>query len=147
MTLYFPDINVWIALTVVEHAHNEAAARWLGLVGSQDRLIFSRYTQLGFLRLLTNPRAMERVLTTAGAWTAFDAWLSDPRVGLYPEPPFVDAAFRRATAPFAHQPASKWIGDCYLLAFARQADATLVTFDRALHRLALSSNCAVTAPE
>jgi hypothetical protein len=36
------------------------------------------------------------------------------------EPRQVDAAFRQATQPFAAQRASKWIGDCFLLAFARE---------------------------
>jgi predicted nucleic acid-binding protein len=57
-------------------------------------------------------------------------------VELYPEPRNVDTAFRHATAPFAAQYASKWIGDCYLLAFAKETRTTLVTFDQALLRLA-----------
>ena len=36
----------------------------------------------------------------------------------------------------AAQHASKWIGDCYLLAFAKESGARLVTFDKALASLA-----------
>ncbi len=65
---------------------------------------------------------------------------------LHPEPRDIDSAFRLATAPFATQPASKWIGDCYLLAFAKQSGATLVTFDKALLRLARTHHYAAIIP-
>ncbi len=35
-----------------------------------------------------------------------------------------------------NKPASKWVGDCYLLAYAKHCQAPLVTFDTALHALA-----------
>jgi predicted nucleic acid-binding protein len=102
---------------------------------------------MGFLRLLTNPSIMkEQVLNTSDAWAAFDTWLDDPRVEFYPEPRSMDTAFRQATTVFSRQPASKWIGDCYLLAFARESDTTLVTFDNALHRLAASSGYPCVMP-
>ena len=54
MTLYFPDVNVWIALSVLAHPHNELAWKWKTLLPADDRVLFSRYTQPGLLRLLTN---------------------------------------------------------------------------------------------
>lgn len=45
-------------MSVQGHCHNGAAARWLHEVGPEERLIFSRYTQMGFLRLLTSPAVM-----------------------------------------------------------------------------------------
>jgi len=76
----------------------------------------------------------------------FDRWLGDPRVKFYPEPRGLDSAFRRATSPFLNQQASKWIGDCYLLAYSREADAQLATFDRALAKVARESGCGVVVP-
>ncbi len=58
MTSFFPDINVWIALSDAANSHNGKAWIWLNLVAPEDRLIFSRYTQLGLLRLLTNQSVM-----------------------------------------------------------------------------------------
>ena len=72
--------------------------------------------------------------------------LDDPRVEFYPEPRSVDIAFRRATSPFSDQAASKWIGDCYLLAFAHETGAALVTFDQALHKLAVARGDAAVIP-
>lgn len=133
MISFFPDLNVWLALSVAGHPHNTDAWKWLELLPRDARLIFSRYTQVGFLRLLTN-RAVMGVQTVSlrQAWHAYESWLDDPRVEFYPEPRGLDAAFKEATAPFAAQPASKWVGDCYLLAYSKESGAPLVTFDRAL---------------
>lgn len=137
MTSYFLDVNVWIALSVSGHPHNRDSAYWLDHLPEESTLIFSRFTQLGLLRLLTNTAVMgDEVLTLGEAWVVFDRWLQDPRVEFYPEPRNVDVGFRRATQPFANKPAAKWVGDCWLLAYAEAAQARLVTFDRALHTFA-----------
>jgi hypothetical protein len=147
MTLFFPDLNVWLALSVAAHTHSPDAWRWLNLLPVDTTLIFSRYTQLGLLRLLTNKAAMgKQTLSLKKAWEVFDGWLDDPRVRFYPEPRGLESAFRRATAPFSNQQASKWIGDCYLLAYSQEADAQLATFDRALAKAARESGCRVVVP-
>jgi toxin-antitoxin system PIN domain toxin len=147
MISFFPDLNVWLALSVAGHSHSPEAWNWLALLPDDVRLIFSRYTQVGLLRLLTNQAAMgKQTLTLGQAWSVYDRWLSDPRVEFYPEPRSLDAAFRQATARFARRPASKWVGDCYLLAYAAESDATLVTFDKALLALARKSGCGAIRP-
>ncbi len=147
MISFFPDVNVWIALSVIGHSHNSVGWQWLDHTPQGTSLIFSRYTQVGLLRLLTNQTVMgEETLTVDGAWSVYDGWLDDPRVELHPEPRDVDTGFRDATGPFAAQRASKWIGDCYLLAFAKENGATLVTFDKALLALARKQHCAAIIP-
>lgn len=137
MTLFFPDLNVWLALSVEGHIHNTQAWRWLRSLPGESRLIFSRYTQIGLLRLLTNSTMMSnRVLSVREAWTVYDSWLKDPIVEFYPEPRNVDSEFRKTMEPFATQPSSKAVGDCWLLAFAAGTGAALVTFDQALHEFA-----------
>lgn len=87
--------------------------------------------------MLTNPAVMgDQTLTVRKAWSVYDQWSGDSRVEFHPEPRGLDAEFRGAAKSFANQLASKAIGDCYLLAFAKSARAVLVTFDGALHRLA-----------
>ena len=133
MTLFFPDLNVWLALSVADHTQRTVAARWLAGISPNDRIVFSRFTQLGLLRLLTNTAVMgDQLLTLKEAWQVYDSWIADPRVEFYLEPRGVDASFRKMTRPFASLPSSKVIGDCWLLAFAADIQATLVTFDRAL---------------
>ena len=147
MTLFFPDLNVWLALSVASHTHNSDAWKWLSVMTRDAKLIFSRYTQLGLLRLLSNQAAMgEQTLILKQAWDVYERWLGDPRVQFYPEPRGMDAAFRKATAPFAKQRASKWIGDCYLLAYAGEAGAHLVTFDRALLDVARRRGYSAVSP-
>jgi len=147
MTLLFFDLNIWLALSDVGNSHNANAWRWLNHLPADARLIFSRYTQLGLLRLLTNPAVMgDQTLTLRQAWAVYDQWLQDPRVEFYPEPRNLEAAFRQATQPFAAKQASKWVGDCWLLAFAEAARAQLVTFDRALIEFARKQGNSAVLP-
>jgi len=137
MTSFFPDLNVWLALSDAGNSHAADAWRWLNELPGETTLLFSRYTQLGLLRLLTNRAVMgDYAYKVQNGWRVYDRWLVDPRVQFHPEPRDIDLAFRDATQLFADQPASKWIGDCYLLAFAKEIGATLVTFDKALLNLA-----------
>jgi toxin-antitoxin system PIN domain toxin len=147
MTLYFPDVNVWIALSVLAHSHNELAWKWKQFLSGDDRLIFSRYTQLGLLRLLTNKAVMgDQTLALRQAWEVYDQWIADPRVEFRFEPPQAGESFREATEPFADQAASKWVGDCWLLAFAQATHSRLVTFDRALCDVAQKQGQAAVRP-
>jgi toxin-antitoxin system PIN domain toxin len=147
MISFFPDLNVWLALSVSGHRHNTEAWNWLNPLPREARLVLSRYTHIGLLRLLTNQSAMgEQTLTLRKAWGVYDRWLNDPRVEFYPEPRGLDAAFRDAMAPFAGKAASKWVGDCYLLAYAKQSHAALVTFDRALYDLAAKEGYSAVIP-
>lgn len=148
MTLYFPDVNVWIALSVLAHPHNELAWKWKTLLPADDRVIFSRYTQLGLLRLLTNNAVMgDQTLTLGKAWAIYDRWLEDPRVEFCPEPRQAESSFRQATEPFAAKAASKWVGDCWLLAFAQATHSRLVTFDQALCDFARKQGHAAVRPD
>jgi predicted nucleic acid-binding protein len=116
-------------------------------IAARYEAIFSHYTHIGLLRLLTNRAVMgEQTLTIRKAWSVYDEWLEDPRVAFYPEPRGIDVTFRQATEPFAAKPASKWIGDCYLLAYATHSRAILVTVDTALHSQARKQSCAVVIP-
>jgi uncharacterized protein len=147
MISFFPDLNVWVALSDQSHVHSEQAWEWLHLLPRETRLIFSRYTHIGLLRLLTSQAVMGgTTLTLDKAWHVYDTWLDDPRVEFHPEPGGLDAAYREATAPFAAKPASRWVGDCYLLAFSKQSQATLVTFDRQLLAFARRNGYAAVMP-
>ncbi len=148
MTLFSLDLNVWLALSDDGHQHNEVAWAWLDGLADDSALVFSRYTQIGLLRLLTNTAVMGgRALTLRQAWAVYDGWVKDPRVEFYLEPRNVDAAFRRATEQFAGQIASKWVGDCWLLAFAEAAQARLVTFDQALCEFARKQGNRAVIPQ
>jgi len=136
MKSYFPDVNVWLALAYRGHQHHPIASGWFDGLRVEEAG-FCRFTQLGFLRLLTHPAVMrDEVMTQQQAWKAYDQLARDARVGFYPEtePERVEAALRALTAGsrFAHQ---QW-PDAYMAAFASASALTLVTFDKALAKLA-----------
>jgi hypothetical protein len=123
-----PDVNVWIALTSDRHVHHATARKWLE-ASNGLHLVFCRVTEMGFLRLLTNPHVMEEdVLDAPAAWAVYDTWRGDGRVAFMPEPAGLSARWRQASSRIARSP-NAWT-DAYLAAFAEEVQATVVTFDR-----------------
>ena len=134
----FPDINVWIALTYQGHVHHARAAAWFSRIPADSRLFFCRFTQLGFLRLLTAEAVMaDEIMNQPQAWQTYDRWLQDDRVALLDEPPGLERIFRSLSR--LRRPATKDWADSYLCAFASASQLTLVTFDRSLSRRASNS--------
>lgn len=136
MKSYFLDVNVWVALAWRRHEHHTVAAAWFDRL-EREPVYFCRFTQLAFLRLLTNSNVMgEDTKTQIEAWKTYDRLLSDERVFFLPEPDSEDFehAFRNLTSK-AQRSSRDW-PDAYLGAFARTAGLSLVTFDRALHKMA-----------
>ena len=130
---FLPDVNVWIALTVSGHVHHAAAKTWFDM-SADDSITFCRVTQMGFLRLLTNPHVMSGdALTADRAWGLFDALMRDTRIRFAAEPPGLDAHFRQSTQ-HRRSGAGFWT-DAYLAAFVTAAGFTLVTFDSAFARV------------
>lgn len=104
---------------------------WGESLDSSTAVYFCRFTQLGLLRLLTNPSAMgEDVLTQSQAWAAFDALLANPGNRMMEEPRGIDPLFRQCTN--RDEASTKQWADGYLAAFAEAAGIRLVTLDRAL---------------
>jgi uncharacterized protein len=135
MTLYFPDVNTWLALTWSRHVHHSAAVTWFEGVSDPSRFLFSRYSQLGLLRLVTNAQVMaDSVVNLATAFALYDEMLQDSRIEWRAEPEGLESLMRALAQPHARLAATKAIGDLYLMAFAVAADATMVTFDQAMAR-------------
>ncbi len=135
MTSYFPDVNTWLALAWDGHVHHPGASAWFDGIPETSKVIFSRYTQLGLLRLVTNGQVMgDSIVSLEDAFALYDRLLEDPRIDISPEPKSVDQLMRNASRPFARQTATKAIGDLYLIAFAVATEATMVTFDKAMAR-------------
>jgi uncharacterized protein len=136
MKSYFPEINVWVALAYRGHQHHPVASSWFERLKS-GTAGFCRLTQLGFLRLLTHPLVMrDEVKTQLEAWKAYDLLAGNSCVDFYPEPNSddIESELRSLTATDQFAP-QQW-PDAYLAAFAKVAALTLVTFDRALSKLA-----------
>jgi uncharacterized protein len=54
---FWPDVNIWIALTSNRHVHHAPANEWPQGIDS-GQIVFCRISELGFLRLLINPHVM-----------------------------------------------------------------------------------------
>jgi uncharacterized protein len=124
-------VNVWLALVHEIHPHHKAVKEWADSLDDDSVVYFCRFTQLGFLRLLTNQSAMRTdVLTQAEAWEAFDDLVDDPNNQMIEEPGGIDPLFRREAS--SNERSTKQWADGYLAAFAGAGDLTLVTLDKAL---------------
>jgi uncharacterized protein len=130
----FPDINVWLALAYDRHLHHRIVSRWYVELDDDARLCFCRFTQVGFLRLLTTEAVMglDLVLTQSQAWGVYDDCLADGRTMLLEEPAAIERRFR-SFSNSKHAAPKHW-ADSYLAAFAVEAGVRLVTFDQALEK-------------
>lgn len=135
MTLFLPDTNVWLALSLDWHpAHSKAVVWWDGL-STGDGVLLCRPVQLSLLRLLTT----RAVFTTGGAepltnieaWAVVDEIAGDPLVEMAVFEPVETFKIWRASSGVATASPKMWM-DAYLSAWAKAADAVLVTNDRAL---------------
>jgi uncharacterized protein len=126
------DLNVLIALTEQAHSHHQIARRWFTATGRQAWGICP-LTEAGFIRVTTNP-AYRPVPRSMGQAIAILQTLKG-----YPEYWYLEMSksWVDLTAPFAtriygHQQ----VTDAFLLGLAIEANAVLVTFDRAIASMA-----------
>ena len=127
--MYLPDNNLWLALAFPSHAHHASAKAWMQTVTDKNDCCFCRVTQMGFLRLATNPKVLgSHAVPMFEAWRGFDLMLSDDRIAVVEEPSAIDAAWRGFTQRQSFS-TNVWT-DAYLAAFAMAADMKLVTFDK-----------------
>jgi toxin-antitoxin system PIN domain toxin len=129
---YLADVNVWLALSVVGHVHHSIARVWFE-EPQTSQILFSRITQMGLLRLLTNRKVMgANVLNAMEAWKVYSSLCNDDRVQYAEEPPHLEERWSVALRHIGEGP-NFWT-DAYLAAFAEAGDYTIVTFDRGFRR-------------
>ena len=125
------DLNLWLAAVWARHSGHAAAKRWFDAEAGE--LAFCRITQMGLLRLVTNPAVTGAdVLSRRRAWELFDRMIADPRVCFLGEP---DGLMPLWVAFSKRDDASHLLWtDAYLAAFAQAAGVELVTLDSGLRR-------------
>lgn len=129
--MYLPDVNLWIALAFDSHVHHSAAVTWFE--SSAQTSFFCRWTQQGFLRIATNPRALgDEAASLKEAWRLYDKILADPLTGYADEPRDLESNWRAYTQQESFTP--KVWSDAYVAAFAQAAGLEVVTFDRGFQR-------------
>ena len=129
---FLPDINLWIALAVIEHDQHAAATQWFESTGDAG-MAFCRVTQMGFLRLLTNRSVMKGdELTPDAAWRRLERIRADLKPLFAAEPAGLEKVWQDMSSK-AGSGSNFWT-DAYLAAFAKTAGYTFVTFDRGVSR-------------
>jgi hypothetical protein len=122
------DVNVWLALLVIQHEHHDLARKWFDSLAAGEAGL-CRIVQLAIIRLLANRSIMGVHAVSAGAaWTLTEKLLEDERVDFVSEPSGVDSVLPALlNYPI---PTGKLVTDAYLAAFAIAASRRLVTLDR-----------------
>ena len=132
MNRHLPDVNVLLALVWPRHASHDAAHAWFAKSGKQAWAT-NALTQLGVLRLLTNPAVTQGavsvqtaldVLSEATSHAGHEFWPLDHELAAVLKP--------MATRVRGHQ---QWT-DALLLGQAMQRRGLLVTFDSGVKQLA-----------
>jgi toxin-antitoxin system PIN domain toxin len=122
------DVNVLLALAWPNHQFHTVATQ--RLEPSRERWATCALTQLGFIRLSSNPAAVATSKTPADAARLLAAMVRDP----------LHVYLRSLRAPsdepsiriFERILGSKQVTDGYLISLARQHRAKLMTFDARL---------------
>jgi len=126
-------VNFWLALAVERHVFHNIAIERFERAGPRS-LVFCRVTQMGLLRLITNPRVMDdHPLSQGEAWDVYGQLRTDFRVAFARDHPRVEAAWRQLTHS-ALAGRNLWTAS-YLAAFAQSCRWRLTTFDRDFTKL------------
>lgn len=126
------DLNVLTALLWPAHEHHDRAHRWFEARG-RARWATAPLTQLGFVRLVSNPAFSRDALAPPAAVALLADNLAHPAHEFWAEELQVPAAVDGLEASLrGHQQ----LTDAYLLALAHHRRGVLATFDRGLRTLA-----------
>ena len=126
------DLNVFVALAWPAHEHHAPARNWF-LNRGRSKWATCPITQLGFVRLLSNPAFSPDALAAVEALELLVKNVSQPTHEFWsdalPVPRALKPLMRDA---FGH----RQITDAYLLSLAVRHKARLATFDRGLAEFA-----------
>jgi len=131
MSVYLLDINLLVALLWTNHEQHEAARAWFKAQRRSDWATCP-FTQVGFVRVSSNPRVFREAPSPGKAVEVLEANLRHPRHRFWED----DVSFAEAVAPFVdlltgHQQ----VTDAYLLGLAMRRGGILATFDTGIAAL------------
>jgi toxin-antitoxin system PIN domain toxin len=125
-------LNILTALLWPAHEHHETAHRWFRARSDAGWATCS-LTQLGFVRIVSNPAFSRDALSPAGAVALLAANLSHATHEFWTETLQVPAAIKGMEPRLRGY---RQLTDAYLLALANRRKGVLATFDRGLPSLA-----------
>lgn len=129
------DVSFLFVLANDWHAQHLEARQWIETIEDAGELIVCRVAQMGFLRLLTNNKAMMgNPLSVQAAWQIYDTLMLDERFTYWEvEPTQLEKMWRNST--MAWNSTNAWT-DAYLAAFAIASNLELVSFDKGFCKFA-----------
>jgi toxin-antitoxin system PIN domain toxin len=132
MSAYLLDVNVLLALSWQPHEAYAAAHTWLAGIGDQAWAT-NAITQVGLLRLLTNPTVVRPGVSATGAIDALNEVLDHPGHQFWP----LDHDIHADLLPLAPKLRGHrlWT-DALLLTHAARRGGVFVTFDSGVQELA-----------
>ena len=126
---YLLDVNVLVALLEMDHAHHALVERWWAASGLDWGVC--ALTEVGFLRIVTNPRVGSHTLE--GAAESLADLARRPGYRYWP----VSETWTTLAAPFRERVfGHQQITDAILLGLAVKHDGVLVTMDKAIRSMA-----------
>jgi toxin-antitoxin system PIN domain toxin len=126
------DLNILTALLWPAHEHHEPAHRWFR-ARANARWATCSLTQLGFVRIVSNPAFSRDALSPAEAVALLVANLPNAAHEFWTEALQVPAAIKGVEPRLQGY---RQVADAYLLALANRRRGVLATFDRGLRALA-----------
>jgi hypothetical protein len=131
MSEYLPDVNVLLALLWPRHVHHSAAQTWFAAFGHRGWAT-NTITQLGVVRLLTNPAIAQGAVSGATALATLAEATRHVNHRYWPlDRPVPELLGARS----ADLPKYRHWTDLLLLQEAAARGGTLVTFDRGIETL------------
>ena len=129
------DINILTALLWPTHEHHQAAHRWFARRADAPRATCS-LTQLGFVRIVSNPAFSRDALSPVEALALLDENLAHTAHQFWAENLQLLPAVKGIEARLQGH---RQLTDAYLLALAHRRHGVLATFERGLRALAGSA--------
>ena len=125
------DLNVLLALAWPSHVHHGIAHEWFAGEGSL-RWATCPVTQLGFVRLSSNPSFTSDAVTPTAALAMLGAMTALDGHEFWPDD--VDCATSVFSAGI-DMTVHRQVTDAYLFSLARARSGCLATLDRRMHRI------------
>jgi toxin-antitoxin system PIN domain toxin len=126
------DINILTALLWPTHEHHDVAHRWFG-ARSDARWATCAFTQLGFVRIVSNPAFSRDALSPTEALALLGENLAHPAHEFWTDSLQIPSAVKGIEPRLQGY---RQLTDAYLLALAHRRKGVLATFDRGLRSLA-----------
>jgi toxin-antitoxin system PIN domain toxin len=126
------DLNILTALLWPAHEHHEAAHHWF-TSGADASWATCALTQLGFVRIVSNPAFSRDALSPADATAVLARNLVHSGHEFWTDELDVPAALQGLQSRFQGH---RQVTDAYLLALAHRNKGVLATFDRGLSTFA-----------